>query len=682
MPTTIAVNSFEKLKEIGIDPALLDQLKERQCTIQTTPTTLVFAAGSNFRKFNVPWRELSAAAEGRLAFDAVTTLRVGLEQFIRDFLSAKEQHSSAALPTIDEPRSNEGTHDPTLADVIAAVRGADDLPIQTKRDLESAVRKIAGWMGPDGLSHPAHPGAIAERIRQLSPAMVGLTKAAMANVKSRLRRAMKIVGVFVHDGRQTNVLSLEWDSAFAMISERDRRPLSALAHFASAEGQEPGGITDVYMERYQRVISQSAIHRAPKTAFSETCKVWNRLCEALPMWPGKPVTPPSRPAPYVKDERTLPDTLRQQLNDYLRFRTTPSASAPLAGVRGTSPFRAGRRKFIRASTAEGERYKFMQYLSALIAKGFPVEEMTTLKAVINDKLVDEAFIFFHERAGNRMTRQITYIGQVLVNISEHALKDNPLANEIRALMAPARMPAEMSQKVNRLLRQFDDPRNRRAIFNLPTRLMRLAGAADCKVKAARLFEAALAIELQFKSPLRGGNLASLHIDHNFIKLHPGPRSKVHIVIPAESMKGGKPHEVPLDAKVVEVIETFITCYRPHLPGAASRWLFPQRGGSHANSNSFGTRLSKVIRQHTGIEMTTHMFRHFLTEIYHEAVPGDNLTIQLALGHSSPHTAPRFYMRRNATKAVDHFSEKVLQARIEAGLDLPSRGQGGARGRRR
>ena len=153
---------------------------------------------------------------------------------------------------------------PTLADVLKAVQEDASLPTQKKRDLACAVRKVATWIGPDGLMHPANPGVLGEHIRKLSPAMTGLSREGMANVRSRLRSALKLAGISVHEGKQTNTLSPEWLAISERLGPgRDWRALSRFAHFASARGWKPSEIGEHSAIDRVRQQSRRLGHRQP-----------------------------------------------------------------------------------------------------------------------------------------------------------------------------------------------------------------------------------------------------------------------------------------------------------------------------------------------------------------------------------------------------------------------------------
>src|SRR5262249_2190804 len=154
---------------------------------------------------------------------------------------------------------------------------------------------------------------------------------------------------------------------------------------------------------------------------------------------------------------------------------------------------------------------------------------------------------------------------------------------------------------------------------------------------------ALAIELLINIPLRVGNLAALHIDNHFLPSH----RLIHLVIPAEEVKNNQAIEAEIEpgSQLGRMFKTFVSKYRPHLPGAQSHWLFPRQGGFHVDSRILSQRLPKIIFRYTGLRMTVHMFRHHAAELYLDESENGYATVMQFLGHTSPEMARRFYARR-------------------------------------
>ncbi|MGH9642749.1 MAG: hypothetical protein ACRD3Q_10005, partial [Terriglobales bacterium] len=62
----------------------------------------------------------------------------------------------------------------------------------TKSQLRSAIKRADELVGHGALDLPANPRLILERLEGWSPAMAGMSPGALANLKSRIRFAMRL----------------------------------------------------------------------------------------------------------------------------------------------------------------------------------------------------------------------------------------------------------------------------------------------------------------------------------------------------------------------------------------------------------------------------------------------------------------------------------------------------------
>ena len=88
------------------------------------------------------------------------------------------------------------------------------------------------------------------------------------------------------------------------------------------------------------------------------------------------------------------------------------------------------------------------------------------------------------------------------------------------------------------MEQFDDERMIARLFRLPQQQYTVALAMDEQrpVRAARVHEWALALDLLLHHPIRRGNLSNLRIDEHFRRNDHG--RIVKLFIPANDMKNG------------------------------------------------------------------------------------------------------------------------------------------------
>ena len=105
-------------------------------------------------------------------------------------------------------------------------------------------------------------------------------------------------------------------------------------------------------------------------------------------------------------------------------------------------------------------------------------------------------------------------------------------------------------------------------------------------------------------------------------------------VPAERMKGGKPHSVPLPARCIEIIEQARS-----LPGS-SRYIFP---GSRPNKPLSNMAMLMRLRR-AGLDCTVHGFRSSFRDWAAEqtGIPGE--VAEAALAHAVKSKVEAAYKR--------------------------------------
>jgi integrase len=98
-------------------------------------------------------------------------------------------------------------------------------------------------------------------------------------------------------------------------------------------------------------------------------------------------------------------------------------------------------------------------------------------------------------------------------------------------------------------------------------------------------------------------------------------------------------------------------------------------------SSLGTRISKVIRMHTGLKVHPHLYRHLSAKLVLKANPGHYELVRRSLGHAETSTTWETYVGLEGEDATRRLSEIVLQNRTAMKLDRKSpklSNRGGAR----
>ena len=216
------------------------------------------------------------------------------------------------------------------------------------------------------------------------------------------------------------------------------------------------------------------------------------------------------------------------------------------------------------------------------------------------------------------------------------------------------------------LRPLDDPKTALALVQLPAKLMALAEREQRTRCARRGWRRRRSrIEILLMAPIRIGNLGTLDVERHLIR--PNRTGKaLHIVIESSEVKNREPLEYPLPPGSVELIERYLTQFRPALAPAGSTALFP--GGSQGckHGNTLREQIADAVFTHTGMRVHPHLFRHIAAKLFLDANPGSYEVMRRVLGHRSIETTTAFYTGLETASAVRHFDADHSQAAQDGG----------------
>ncbi len=132
----------------------------------------------------------------------------------------------------------------TLATLLSALERPGKLADDRRRDLRSAVRRVAELVGDEPAAVALDLAAISARLNAIDPLAVGITAKRLANIRSDFMAAARYCGVKpIATGRKG--WSPEWRQLFKRLAgRRSHFGLSRLAGYASARGIEPRAVND------------------------------------------------------------------------------------------------------------------------------------------------------------------------------------------------------------------------------------------------------------------------------------------------------------------------------------------------------------------------------------------------------------------------------------------------------
>ena len=175
---------------------------------------------------------------------------------------------------------------------------------------------------------------------------------------------------------------------------------------------------------------------------------------------------------------------------------------------------------------------------------------------------------------------------------------------------------------------------------------------------------AVALEALLMMPIRRANLVTLRLgpDGHF-KFRRDRKGTTHIVIPAHEVKNDEPLEYPIPAETGDLLEAYITRYRPILDRHGTTWLFPgEKAGAHKSFDQFSRQFSATMWRWTGLKMNLHLMRHFGAMLYLEENPGNYEVVRRILGHRRLETTVNSYVGMEMAATVRHFDAVILGIR--------------------
>lgn len=552
----------------------------------------------------------------------------------------------------------------TLSELIALIDASDSIPASQKRYLRSAVNRTKVLLGHGLTDVKADPKEILRRLDGLSPAMAGMTPQSYANLKSRVRSALRHAAPHLAPARSRISLSSEWAALCAASPTRERCQLSRLFRYAQSMGWLPGDIGEAQIEQFEAHLEHEAMRSDFAKVVRTTRRAWNWGVDHIQGWPDRRLAQPERKLPpyWIKIEQ-LPLTLQQEIGDYLHRLAHPD---PFLGPGG---------KTLAPATIGQFRILFITLTSALAASGTPVHELTSISTLVQPDNLERALRFLYARAGHRVNHSIYRVAYRARRIAAHVgLPEQDLALLDRILASVRREhPPEygLTPKNRRLIEHMDDPAFVDRLLAFPHRLMEAAKAASCPRYGASYARDAVAVELLITCSMRVTNLATLRVGETIRKVGEGRDARWVVDLPPETVKNRQALRYVLLPDSGRLIEWFLERWHSYWCGLGVSWLFPGKHGGHVDPRLLTIMIKKRARQHVGVEISCQQFRHLAAEIFLQVDPTGLGIVSAHLGHRKFDTTRMYYAREQTRVATERYHQVLARKRVQA-LPRPSR----------
>jgi site-specific recombinase XerD len=219
----------------------------------------------------------------------------------------------------------------------------------------------------------------------------------------------------------------------------------------------------------------------------------------------------------------------------------------------------------------------------------------------------------------------------------------------------------MTLRNREALRAFDDEAAVNALLTLPAqRVQEVQKSGRRGYREAKIIQTALAIELLLNAPVRVKNLASIELERHLVEVGDGG---VDLRFPAHEVKNANDLEFPLMLETVDLLDLYLSAWRPLLGHREDPFLFPgDRPGRPKSAAHLSGQIKELVFAHTRLDMPAHRFRHAAGKIHLDRHPGEYEVVRQLLGHRNISTTIAFYAGAESASAARHYARTILGIR--------------------
>jgi integrase len=540
---------------------------------------------------------------------------------------------------------------PTLRHVIDSAEAHRSLTPTRRRDLRSAVMRVAALLNEPPERIPLDLASLGAQLGAVNPAAAGLKAKRFANIRSDFMAAVRASGLKPVQ-RTITPLSPVWKKLRAELAANKRAfiGLSRLARYASAHNIKPSEVGDATIAAFITAVRVGTLHRKPNDLHRVVATVWNEVAQDRHGL--KPVTVPSFRRPPQRLEWTrLPRSFRDDVETFKSWCGGADVFAEDARSRHLAP-----------NTIKQVENQIHAAVTALVDSGVKPVSIKSLA----DLVVPENFKRILRRRYAMVDGCVNVfnhdLARALVQLARRWVKvDAVVLAELVRLAGKVPLPAlAFTEKNKRALRQFDDPEMLQRLFNFPQRLW-----ADVKrnprpnrqtlVKA----QAAIAVGILCYMPLRLENLASLAFDEH-IFLREGPSAISSLELPAGEVKNRIEMAFDIPPQVAKILFEYRNRIAPQIIGHRPTRLFVNADGSPKTKWTVAWTIRTRLRR-AGLVLSSHQFRHVCAKVLLDAEPGAFETVRQLLGHRSLQTTVDAYAGIDSRRAARHHHRLVEKA---------------------
>ena len=407
-----------------------------------------------------------------------------------------------------------------------------------------------------------------------------------------------------------------------IASSHDRCHLRGFFGYACHKGIEVAALTDQHLHAY---CEESEVRQRIKryTQFRrDIANAWNRAL-AIHGWPARRLTLEQPLKPRSLPFEAFPPSFEVEARAYLDHEPLGVGLFDATGHGGFAP-----------ATRIDRARKIRLLASIAVHCGLPVGSLCGLSDLLNAaKLVLE---YVWQAHGYKPNGHAANLARTLLAIANHLHAAPTLIEQLKSAHNKMRPKTSgMAEQNYKKLRVFTDEASLRRLLQLPHAILSSLNITKPTISDALHLQSALAIAILLTAPMREKNLAHLstsHIDRGS-----------YIVIPKDEVKNDQTLHYPLPQRLRDMLKLYLDFYHPLLArGSETPYLFISMNGKLKTPAQIGAQVTMFVRNHIGLTINTHLFRHLAGYIFLREHPGEYETVRQLLGHKSINTTIRFY----------------------------------------
>jgi integrase len=536
----------------------------------------------------------------------------------------------------------------TLADVILAVQNHPDISDDRRRDLRSAVRRIAELLNTPPEQLRASLQAFRGPLAKIVPAAHGFGTKTWQNLRSNFLAAIHLA---VPRGGRRHSPTPDWKPLHERLpGKRMQNGLSRFLTFCDRMGIAPDQVTNAVADQFAATLVSDTLVARPQAVHQRTCRLWNEAT-AIPGWPQVRLIVPDHRKRATVPVTDLPRSFREELDRHLEWLAGRDLFADRPPPTACKPRSVALRRTL-----------ILLAVAALVAGGRPPEQISQLSDLVTPASVKAILRHYIAKKDGTISFFTRSLATTLIALAQHWVRVTPehLAELQNLRKRLGKTPSGLTTKNRGTLRELSDPVVRQRLFDLPQQLVNEATSGRLSPgRAAIRFQLGLAIEILLMAPLRMNNLAALRLDRHLVR--PGGRHALwRIVVAEHEVKNREPLEYELPPEATRLLDLYLRQFRPYLGAADSPFLFTARGGGPKSQATLSLQLTDLIWKRVGVRMTPHQFRHFAARLMLAHSPGAFAATGHLLGHRNLQTTTKFYAGLDTLTAGRHF-DRILAA---------------------